>query len=131
MQKNIERHMFFLKGSSFSAMTFGHPACGIAPTNVRRLHTDALAATGIGKGRCTFTSLDIFYGEYPTPFARIISELLTVWFKLLKTSKNDEHFNTLDIRNTWAKARETMKIQTTNKFTYTTFYPTLYILSLL
>ena len=90
-------------------MTFGHPACGIAPTNVRRLHSDALAATGIGKGRCTFTSLVIFYGEFSTPFARIISELLTVWFKLLKTNKNDEHFNMLDIRNTWAKARETMK----------------------
>ena len=61
-KNNRKAHVLF-KGSSFSAMTFGHPACGIAPTNVRRLHTDALAASGIGKGRCTFTLLVIFMGK--------------------------------------------------------------------
>ena len=105
---NRKAHVLF-KGSAFSAMTFGHPVCGIAPTNVKKLHSDALAATGIGKGRCTFTSLVIFYGEISTPFARVISELVTLWFKVLKTNKHDKHFNILDIKNTWAKAKETMK----------------------
>ena len=104
---NRKAHVLF-KGSSFSAMTFGHQACGIAPTNVARLQSDALAATGIGKGRCTFTSLVIFYGESSTPFARVISELITCWFKLLMNNKNDIHFDPKDLGESWQIAKRKM-----------------------
>ena len=104
---NRKAHVLF-KGSSFSAMTYGHPACGIAPTNVKRLESDAVACTGIGKGRDTFTSLVIFYGESTTPYARIISELLNCWFKLLKNNKGDLHFSFVDLRDAWAKAKDTI-----------------------
>ena len=89
-------------------MTYGHPACGIAPTNVKKLQSEAVASTGVGKGRDTFTSLVIFYGESTTPFARIISELMQSWFKLLRHNKHDIHFQFKDLSDAWVEAKGTI-----------------------
>ena len=85
-------------GAAYSAGTWGHQQCGFSPNQLVDLERDALACSGLPRGRCRTISLVIIYGVQGTPVARVIRETVTAWFQLLP--------NCLDeLRDAWAIAR--------------------------
>ena len=85
-------------GAPFSAATWGHQQCGFSPNQVVQLERDALACSGLPRGRCRTISLVVIYGVHGTPIARIIRETVTAWFQLVPNSLED-------LREAWAVAR--------------------------
>ena len=81
-----------------SAATWGHQQCGFSPNQVVQLERDALACSGLPRGRCRTISLVVIYGVHGTPIARIIRETVTAWFQLVPNSLED-------LREAWAVAR--------------------------
>ena len=90
--------------SALPASTWGHQAAGIAKTTLQKLENDALGCTGIGRGRCHYSALVVFYGLSSTPFARLLSELCEAWFRMLKGGIFNS-ISRIDLRNAWAKAK--------------------------
>ena len=98
--------------SALPASTWGRQAAGIASSTLRRLEDDALGCTGIGKGRCHYAALVVFYGLSSTPYARLLLELCEAWSRILKGSFLSGCISHTDLRGAWAKAKKELLSKT-------------------
>ena len=91
--------------SALPAASWGHQAAGIPKSLMKTIENDALICTGIGEGRCHFSALIVYFGEFSTPYARILKELCEAWFRILKGTLVQEVISYLELNDAWSKAK--------------------------
>ncbi len=95
-------------GSGYCATTWGRQIGGIDGPDVLKLERHAAQVTGIrAGGRCRFIANCVVYGPNKHPFARIIADVMKLWFKTLEQIivMGDKFYN--DLQEAWVHVRDT------------------------
>ena len=90
--------------SVYTQKTFGHPISGLFRTEVLKLRREAANCSGIFQpGRCLTVSLAVAYGPRGDPHAKLLKDLFSMFFKVVKWWQ--ESRSTADLRSAWSNIK--------------------------
>ena len=104
--KMMKRARILFSGSQYSANTWGHQVSHLTNAQIDSLEKRAAMATGIHEaGRCRSLALVVGYGPRGHPIARILKELFTEWFRVLRNISKLGYYAWQNLVIAWGIAR--------------------------